>query len=141
MGKQIVGATTAAGIDWSELKGKLLIFEPLDFEQDIKTVHGDADAVRANVYAITATGKATSEHEDTLVFPKVLVSQLRRKIGSYVVGVLAQGSPKKGQSAPWLLAEPNAKHLAAAGKFLAAASVAEEEESTEDDFEDDEDGF
>jgi len=43
-----------------------------------------------------------------LIFPKVLITQLRSLTGQKVVARLGQGSAKSGQSAPWLLnaAEP-----------------------------------
>lgn len=138
MVKQIVSATPGSLIEWKDLLGKLLVIEPLDVEKDIKTVHGTSDAVRANVYALT--GPDTSDdYEDTLVFPRVLQGQLRRKVGNLVVGRLTQGEAKRGQDAPWVLAEANEKDLAKAQNFVAKHFVesAGPGAPEDDDFNDD----
>jgi hypothetical protein len=118
MPKQIVSATPGALIDWNEHKGRLMVVEPLDFEKDIKTVHGESDAVRANVYVLVGPGN-TEEYEDTLVFPRALQGQLKRKIGQLVVGRLTQGEAKKGQNPPWQLAEANEKDMGRAKAWTA----------------------
>jgi hypothetical protein len=106
-GKQIVGATAGgSGIDWNDYLGKLVLFEPLDHEKDINTVHGTSDAIRANVYVLLGPGKV-EEIEDTLIFQRVMQGQLKRQIGSVVVGRITQGEAKRGQSAPWVISEPN----------------------------------
>jgi hypothetical protein len=137
MPKQIVGATPNAGIDWNDYKGKLLVIEPLDVEKDIKTIHGVSDAVRANVYALLGPNES-ADHEDTLVFPRVLQGQLRRKVGNLVVGRLTQGEARKGQDPPWVLGEPTEKDLAKANEFVArkfttAASAPSDDDGFEDD--------
>src|SRR3954470_22140075 len=119
MPKQITAATPGGtGIDWNEFVGKLVVVEPLGQEFDIKTVHGTADAVRANVYILLGPGKV-EEFEDTLIFQRVMQGQLKRKIGQVVVGrVIADESRKKpGQSAPWVLADPKDGDLDKAGQF------------------------
>lgn len=60
---------SASGIQWSDLKGRLLVIEPLGVEHDIQTAFGSTDAVRANVYAIDGEPE---EFLDALVFPRVL---------------------------------------------------------------------
>jgi hypothetical protein len=125
MPKQISGATAGGtGIDWNEFVGKLVVVEPLGQEFDIKTVHGTADAVRANVYILLGPGKV-EEFEDTLIFQRVMQGQLKRKIGEVVVGrVIADKTRQKpGQSAPWVLAEPKEGDLDKAGQFWAAKSM------------------
>ncbi len=143
MAKQIVAASAGGGLpEWEELKGKLLVIEPEEFEAGVTTTHGTADVVRGNLYAINAKGETVTEYEDTAIFPKALVSSLKRKIGTYVVGVLTQGEKQPGKNAPWILAEPNDKHLAAAGKFV--ASLASKDTSgggAAEEFEDDDEGF
>ena len=44
--------------------------------------------------------------DGVLVFPRVLQSQLKPKVGQMVLGRLGQGTAKPGQSAPWMLTEP-----------------------------------
>lgn len=139
MGKQIISATAGGeGIQWADFKGKLLVIEPLEQEKDIKTIHGTADAIRSNVFVLLGPGKSEA-FEDTLVFPKVLQSQIRRQIGSIVVGRLTQGEAQRGQNPPWVLAEASAADLKKASEFWANQSIGSADEG-DDDFEDDEDG-
>lgn len=143
MGKQIVSAAPGgAGIDWNNFSGKLFVVEPLEVEKGIKTVHGESDAVRANVYVLLGKNK-TEEFEDTLIFPRVLQSQTRRQIGSVVVGRLEQGEAKRGQNPPWVFAEANAQDLKRAGEFWASRSLssATDDGDDYDDAEDDGDAF
>lgn len=143
MGKQIVSAAPGgAGIEWDSFKGKLFVVEPLEVEKGIKTVHGESDAVRANVYVLLGKNK-TEEFEDTLIFPRVLQSQTRRQIGSVVVGRLEQGEAKRGQNPPWVFAEANTSDLKKAGEFWSARSLssAGADDSADDYEDDDEDSF
>ena len=98
---------SSIGIRWEELNGRLLLITPLAFEAAIKTVHGAADAVRANVVVLDGTA-ALSEYRDTLIFPKILMSQVRANIGTSRanLGRLGQGEKKPGQTAPWKLSDP-----------------------------------
>lgn len=147
MAKQIVSATPGGdGITWGDFKGKLLVVEPLGVEHMVTQYSKgvEQECVRANVYAVLSKDGSKSEaFEDTLIFPKVLISQTKKGIGSYVVGRLTQGNAKPGQDAPWTLAEATAADLKAAGEFLARAAVATAPSSDEaEDFGgDDEDSF
>ncbi len=105
------------GIKWEDFNGKLLVIEPLSVEEHVPTVHtkpGEkSPAVRANVYVIT--GPETSEdYIDTLIFPKILQSQVRGQVGEMVCGRLGQGTKKPGQSAPWVIAEATADDISKA---------------------------
>jgi hypothetical protein len=95
--------STATGIDWKELHGSLLLFKVHGQEVGIKTVHGDSNAIRADVHVLDGD-KDGEVFTDTLVFPKVLQSQLKPSIGGMVLGRLGQGHKKPGQSPPWTLA-------------------------------------
>lgn len=109
----------SGGITWEEHQGKLLIVEPLSYETGIQTVHGEKDAVRANVYVLTGP-TSSDDFEDTLVFPGVLVGQLKRQIGAKIVGRLTQGAKKPGQNAPWLLDAATAEDIQKARDWQAA---------------------
>lgn len=98
------------GIDWKENFGALLIIQPTAIETGIQTSYGSADAVRANVWVVDGAN-AGEIHDDTLVFPKLLQSQLKSRINQVVLGRLGQGQGKPGQSAPWLLNEPAAQDI------------------------------
>lgn len=96
--------TPGSGIDYAALHKHLLLIEPTSVEKDIKTVYGDKEAVRATVTVLDGPDAGT-QHTDTLIFPGLLIGQLRGKIGEKVLGRLAQGNGKPGQKPPWLLTE------------------------------------
>lgn len=119
----VSAAPPSGGIKWDELKGNLLIIEPLSLETGIQTAFGVADAVKANVTVLTGPD-SYDDYAETLVFPKLLASQLRGQIGRKVVGRLGQGQAKSGQSAPWLLEEATADDLEKAKAHLEKAQPA-----------------
>jgi hypothetical protein len=88
-------------IDYQRLIGHLLLIKPSGYEQAVNTANGVRDAVRATI-AVVETGEVI---ESTLVFPQVMVGQLRDRIGGKVLGRLTQGAAKPGQSPPWIIAE------------------------------------
>lgn len=97
--------SSASGIDWADLKGALLLVKVHGFEPEIKTVHGTSSAVRADVIVLDDKGAVEAEtvYGDTLIFPKVVQSQVKNS--AMVLGRLGQGEKKPGQSPPWMLAE------------------------------------
>lgn len=101
------GPSSATGIDLNDLEGSLLLIQPLSYEEGIKTNYGDANAVRANVNVLDGPQKG-EQYNDTLLFPKVIASQVKGNCGTgrYNLGRLGKGQAKPGQSAPWLLADP-----------------------------------
>jgi hypothetical protein len=115
-------AAPAAGVQWGDHLGALLIFSVKAVETAIPTSYGESDAVRANVAVLDGPHGGT-EHEEVLVFPKVLQSQLRSRVGQMVLGRLTQGQGKPGQSPPWMLdaATPQDEQTAAA--WLAARNA------------------
>lgn len=129
--KQIEGATSGGSkVPWEDFLGKLVVVEPLEHEHDIKTDYGITDAVRANVYVLLGPDR-TEEFEDTLIFQRYIIGQIKRKIGKVVVGRVAQGEAKKNQDPPWQIAEPAGADLDKAAKFWASrslSSAAEEDE-------------
>lgn len=105
----------SGGITWADHKGKLLLIEPQSFEAGIQTSFGPADAVKATVSVVGES----DVYEDTLIFPKILVSQTKSQVGAKILGRLGQGQAKPGQSAPWQLEEATADDIATAEKWLA----------------------
>lgn len=103
-------------IDYNTLKGHLLLIQPVELEHDFPTSLGAKDAVRADVHDLTTN----TSYTDTLIFPKVLVSSLRGRVGQKVLAHLSQGTAKPGQSAPWTLldATGDAQAIASAKAFL-----------------------
>lgn len=117
MSEFVSAAPPSGGITWADHQGKLLVIEPLSFEQGIQTSFGSTDAVRANVHVLTGPGES-EDYDDTLIFPKVLVGQTRGQIGKKVVGRLTAGTAKPGQSAPHMLAEASEDDLSKASEWL-----------------------
>lgn len=138
MAKQIVAAAPGGtGIQYADFEGKLFVVEPLEVEHLVTQFSEgkEQEAVRANVFVLVAKDK-TEEFEDTLIFPRVLISQTKRQIGSYVVGRLTKGEAKRGQSAPWKFAEPSPADLKKAADFLSKHSISAAGADDEDDYDD-----
>lgn len=95
-------AEGTGGIEWGDLNGCLLIIQPSEVVRGITTTFGHKDAVRADVTVVDGP-KAGETYPDTLVFPKVLQSQLTSRLGHNVLGRLGQGEGKPGQKPPWKL--------------------------------------
>ena len=106
------------GITWADHKDALLLIEPLSLESQVQTAFGAADAVKAHVHVIDGAGAGES-YDETLIFPKLLVSQTKNQIGQKVLGRLGQGNQKAGQSPPWLLNEASAADIAKAEAWVA----------------------
>lgn len=86
-----------------DLLGSLLLLTVYEETDPINTVHGPQTAVRADVVVLDGNLRGET-YGDTLIFPRVLKSQLRRSAGGMmVVGRLAQGNKKPGQNPPWTL--------------------------------------
>jgi hypothetical protein len=126
------GSAGGAGI--TEYDGQLLLVTPTEYVESMKTVHGDVDAVRVD-FAVLDGPDGVEEVEDTLVFQRMLISAMKRQAifnekngvdeatghPKMILGVLKQDTDlqKKGQSAPWVLAEPDAAQAQAARDYLA----------------------
>lgn len=82
--------------------GRLVLVIPKSYETGINTDNGETNAVRCDV-AVLDGEEAGTFYEETLIFGKVIVSQLKRQIGSKVLGVVKQGEKKKGKNAPWTI--------------------------------------
>jgi hypothetical protein len=108
----------SGGIKWDTVKGALLLIDPKDYRTGIATTFGEADAVEADVHVIEGPNAGES-YADTLVFPKLLASQLKNQIGQRVLGRLGQGQAKSGQSAPWILQEATPADIATAEAWVA----------------------
>lgn len=115
------GPGTAAGIEWSELNGHLLIITPHEVIPEFKTVHGNGPTVRADLTVLDGPD-APVEYPDTLIFPKVLQGQVRSNAGTgrMNLGRLGQGEKKPGQSAPWILGDPTDDDKTVARSYLSA---------------------
>ncbi|GEM_PF-3079117 len=101
---------SASGINWENLAGRLLVIEPHSVETGIQTSFGAKDAVRADVHVLDGTEAGTT-YGDSLIFPGVLISQLRPNLGQKVPGRLGQGNAKPGQRPPWKLDDPSEEDM------------------------------
>ncbi len=101
-----------------DLLGALLLFTVKSLEEKVSTVHGPADAIKADVAVLDGPHKGNT-YTDTLVFPKVLVSALKQSVGGMVLGRLGQGNAKPGQSPPWILAAGTDDDKTTGEKYLA----------------------
>lgn len=126
--------STTTGLPLDELLGALLVVDVHEQLDEIPTTFGPARPIRADVYVLDGVHKG-AEYLDTLVFPKVLIGQLRTSVGSRVLGRLGRGQAKPGQSAPWKLDVATETDRALGERFeaydrqrqAAAAPVADEE--------------
>lgn len=89
----------------ADLNGSLLLVKVIEQLKEVATEFGPTDPISADVHVLDGDleGQVFS---DTLIFPKVLVSNLKSRIGDHVLGRLGQGLAKPGRSAPWLLNAP-----------------------------------
>ena len=99
-----------------DLLGALLRIEVTEALTDVQTSFGPANPVRANVAVLDGERKA-DEFDDALIFPRVLVSQLKPNVGKVVLGRLGKGTAKPGQSAPWTLGAPTSDDIETAKKY------------------------
>lgn len=100
----------------AENLGALLLFFPTAVQAQVKTAHGDTDAVAATVVRLN-DGRV---YDNALIFPTALVTQLRAAVpDGIVLGTLAQGANTKGNP-PWLLQPYTPDQLALAEAWIAA---------------------
>jgi hypothetical protein len=96
-------------------ENRIVLVIPKTYETGISTDNGDTDAVRCDV-AVLDGEEAGTFYEDTLIFGKVLTGQLKRQIGSKVLGKICkdEANKKKGKNAAWII-EGLSKDPAAVG--------------------------
>lgn len=121
MSRYAAPAAPSGGLNYAELEGVLLLVQVLGVEEHVPTVHTQpgqkTPAVRATVSVLDGP-QANTQHEDTLIFPKVLQSQLRGRVGELVLGRLTKGLAKPGQNPPWMLAAAEEKDVQVADDFM-----------------------
>lgn len=116
-------ASASAGVKWNDLSGHLLLIKPLSFQEKIQTSFGEADAVSADVTVLDGPDAGT-QYDSALIFPKILISQLKPKVGKSVLGRLGKGTAKPGQSSPHVLGEATDADKDVARKYLASQTEA-----------------
>jgi hypothetical protein len=88
--------------------GKLFMITPKEVEHNVPTVHGETDALVADVVILDETGDKHEVYTNTRIFQKVLIGSLKGSIGKPmpVLGTLGKGEKKQGKSAPWVIVAP-----------------------------------
>ena len=100
----------------AENNGALLLFFPTQLQTQVKTAHGEADAVAARIVRLN-DGRV---YDNALIFPTGLVTQLKSAVpDGMVLGTLYQGENTKGNP-PWLLRPHNEQDVQQAEAWLAA---------------------
>lgn len=116
-------AQPAAGGDAFRPKdnsGSLILVKPHTVEQGVQTDYGVSDAVKATVGVVDGDN-AGEIYEDTLIFPKLLQSQLKKYVGTgqIVIGRMGQAPARKpGQSPAWKLEDYSEQDMQAAQAFF-----------------------
>lgn len=99
-------------------KGNLLLITVHEYKEGISTSHGVANAVAADIAVLDGPDKG-GEYRDVLIFPKVIVNQLKGQIGATILARLGQGEKQPGKSAPWVLNAGTADDQETAAKYVA----------------------
>jgi hypothetical protein len=100
----------------AEHNGALLLFFPTQFQSQVKTAHGESDAVATRIVNLN-TGRVI---DNALIFATALVTQLKAAVpDGMVLGRLGQGQNTKGNP-PWLLQPHTEADVAYAEQWLAA---------------------
>lgn len=125
-------APPSSGVNLDDLNGRLLLIDVLDQKHDVPTNYGPKNPVSANIAILDGPDKGT-QHENVLLFPMVLIDQLKVKVGRTVLARLVQGNAKPGQKPPWLLAGATDDDVKIATKYEAwklqqAATAAQDDE-------------
>lgn len=112
------GSTSA--IKWDEHMGQLVLIWPT-VQKPFTFNNGETgDVIEARVIVLDAPGGTPVEYANTVIFPKILQGQVRGNIGKNRpnLGRIGKGQAKAGQSAPWILIDPNENDQKLAVQFL-----------------------
>lgn len=134
MGQDPFKSGSSGGSGITEYEGQLLLVTPTEYIETMKTVHGSRDAVRADLAVLDAPD-GVDEVEDVLIFAAMIISSAKRMAKfneahgvdpstghpKMILGVLIsdKSQQKKGQDAPWVLAEPDEAQAQLARDYLA----------------------
>ena len=118
------GPSERSNFKLSEHVGALLLITPKSLEEGIETTFGEADAIKADIVILTTNkGKPLAEpveESNALIFQRVVIGQLTDLIGNRrALGRISMGVAKKGQSAPFLIDQPEESDKELARQYLA----------------------
>lgn len=115
----------APQFDYTQHLGSLLAIQVTDVMDDVETEYGSRSVIVGTVHVIDPQAQQVSAtFEDAWLFGTVLHSQMKKKKGRLVLGVLELGEKKPGKKAPWRLADPTDAQEAAAVKALTSGADA-----------------
>jgi hypothetical protein len=90
-------------VPFGDLVGSLALIWVRDYRTGITTVHGEKDAVGADVHILDGP-KGGEVFENSLIFQGALIGALKPAVGGEpVLARIGQGTPKPGQNAPFVL--------------------------------------
>jgi hypothetical protein len=92
-------STGSDSVKPADLLGHLLLITPLEFKESITTAFGESSAIAVDLVDLDTT----EVYNDVLFFGRGLIANLKSNIGAQVLGRMAQGIARPGQSAPWIL--------------------------------------
>jgi hypothetical protein len=111
-------ASASGRLNWGDLNGSLVLAYAKGIETNVQTSVGERDCVVSDVHVLDGAQQGRV-YRNAYVFPVVLQDQLRDEIGDEpILGRVGQGTAKRGQSAPWLLEEADAKGEKIATAYL-----------------------
>lgn len=111
---------TGSGFRAADHVGELVVFIGCSLEVDVQTTFGLSNAARVQITVPLDGDNAGEVYHDSLLFQKVLVSNL---VGDdvdspIVAGRLGTGEAKPGQSAPYVLSTPTDDEIKAIETWL-----------------------
>ena len=110
------GSTSA--VKWVEQQGRLVLIWARESIPDFPRNDGPGEVIRADVVVLDPPNSAPILYENTIIFPKKMLGQVRNNIGKGRpnLGRVGQEAAKPGQNPAWILMDPeeNDKRMAMA---------------------------
>lgn len=100
--------------------GSLLVVQVSGIQEGVETEYGLRDVIVADVFVIGPPGVIVEAFPEAWLFGTVLYTQLKKKKGRTVLGVLELGEKKQGRKAPYRLADPTDAQEQAAIRAMAS---------------------
>lgn len=114
-----MSVTTVDGREFnmSNHVGQALAIIGKEFRPEIKTIHGDRPAYKADIVVLDGDDEGTY-YEDVLVFATTLIDRLKQEDADTLVGCLErQATGHSSGSTKYVLTEPTALELRLAAKY------------------------
>jgi hypothetical protein len=102
--------------------GSLVVIKVKGHEVGVETSAGTGDVIVADIDVVSGPD-AGGHYSDAWVFGKVLVGQLKRKVGRTILGRFGQGEKQPGKTPAWVLNPATEAETAEALAYLNRASA------------------